>query len=249
MTTTIAADKGSSRLFIFAIIGLLVAGALGIAFVANSRERLPDADPTAPVEVDGQSLLPMPQGITITDPSNDPNAGDVAPTLTGTTFTGEEVEIGPDGNPKAIYFLAHWCPHCAVEVPLVQQLIDDGAVPDGIDLYAISTSYDATRGNPPHQWLHDEGFEPVTIRDDEGSSALVAFAGTGFPYVVYLDGDNRVISRSSGSLDAETITNLWENTATLGALSTGAADLADDDIIEESDDAEDSAESEGEADS
>ncbi|MEL7208024.1 MAG: TlpA disulfide reductase family protein, partial [Actinomycetota bacterium] len=136
------------------------------------------------------------------------------PTLQATDFEGNVVTIGADGRPKAIYFLAHWCPHCQDEVPVIQQLIDDGAKPDALDVYAVSTAVDAGRGNyPPQSWLDGEGFEPVVVRDDDTAAAFAGFGGSAFPYVVYLDGDHRVVARAAGNVGAEATTELWELTA------------------------------------
>jgi len=174
---------------------------------------------TADVQVEGPSLAPMPSDVQITDASTDPAYGMVGPTLIGTDFDGNELTIGPDGRAKVLYFVAHWCPHCQVEIPLVQSLIDAGNQPAEIDIYAISTAYRADSTPHPAEWLSTEGFEPPSLRDSDASDALVAYAGSGFPFAVYLDSDNRVIGRSVGSVDGETMVALWELTAANGALS------------------------------
>ena len=67
------------------------------------------------------------------------------------------------------------------------------------------------RPQPRQLWT-----SPV-MRDDELSRAFNSYGGASFPYAVYLDGENTIISRSAGQLD-ETITlTLWQNLAT-GAL-------------------------------
>jgi hypothetical protein len=50
------------------------------------------------------------------------------------------------------------------------------------------------------------------MRDDDDSSALLAYGGSGFPYVVYLDGENRVVARSAGELGRDGIVALWNQT-------------------------------------
>lgn len=207
--------------FILVVVGIIVLGLLAVAVLATNRGGDSVAvteEQTAAVEIDGAGLTVMPEGVNIGTAANDPAVGLTAPSLTATDFEGKEITIGADGRPKAVYFLAHWCPHCQAEVGLVQELIDNGGLPDGLDLYAVSTAVDEGRGNyPPQSWLLDEGFEPITVRDDGASSAFTAFGGSGFPYVVYLDGENRLLARSAGQLDAETITNLWVETAASGS--------------------------------
>ena len=216
---------GSSKGFMLVVLGLVVVGLAAVAFVvgnsggdevaesaaAGTENASSDGAETATVEVVGETLPPMPEGVRISDASNDAAAGTVAPTITGTGFDGSEVTIGPDGRAKAVYFVAHWCPHCQEEVPLVQGLVDQGTVPADLDVYAVSTAVNSGQGNfPPSAWLAEEGFTPMTMRDDETSTAFAGFGGGSFPYVVYLDADNQVVARSAGSLDAETTTQLWE---------------------------------------
>ena len=124
-------------------------------------------------------LCPEP-GRRCCDPSAQPGANGKPHCFEGATCCkdGRWRCIEADGSPKAIYFIAHWCPHCQAEVPLVQGLIDDGRKPDALDIYAVSTAVDRGRGNyPPVDWLEEEGFTPIVVRDDDASSAFVEFGG------------------------------------------------------------------------
>ncbi|MFT7597715.1 MAG: hypothetical protein ACI8TP_000635 [Acidimicrobiales bacterium] len=51
------------------------------------------------------------------------------------------------------------------------------------------------------------------LRDTANSDALIAYGASGFPFAVYLDGENRVLTRTSGELGAEAIEVLWLATA------------------------------------
>ncbi|MCP5026709.1 MAG: TlpA family protein disulfide reductase [Actinomycetia bacterium] len=210
-----APASSGNRWFFLAIIVVVVLGALVVALAASGRE-----DDIAPevgtVDISGDQIPLLTGDPGIAPPDTDPATGLVAPTLTGSEFDDSEVIIGPDGTPKVVYFLAHWCTHCQDEVPVVQDLIDQGLVPEGLDIYAVATSTVAGRANfPPSAWLEDEGFSPVTMRDSEASEALLAYGGTSFPYVVYLDGENRVVGRSSGALGADQILAMWNLTAAI----------------------------------
>lgn len=226
-TTPTTPDQASSRGFIMIIAAVMVVGLAAVAFLVSTRgegEVSAEAgEQTAAVEIEGDRLAAMPPNVGITGPDTDPAFGAVAPTLTGTAFNYDdqrEVVIEADGAAKVVYFLAHWCPHCQAEVPLIQNLIDQGQVPDGLDIYAVSTSVDPGRGNfPASTWLQEEGFSPTVIRDDDASSALLAYGSGGFPYAVYLDGENRVLARSSGELGADAIVQMWQVTA---SAATGA---------------------------
>src|SRR5438552_12519468 len=67
----------------------------------------PGVHQTQPVSVTG-TALPSFSG----DTEADPAVGKPMPTLRGTSFDGTPVTIAPDGHPKVIAFVAHWCPHC-----------------------------------------------------------------------------------------------------------------------------------------
>lgn len=219
----VGASSGGNKGFLLALVGIFVLGAGLIAVVIGmGAGDDPDAvDQTAEVTVEGDVLPEMPSVGGITTAEVDAAVGMTAPRLVGTNYDDSEVVIEADGRPKAVYFLAHWCSHCQVEVPTVQALIDSGAVPEGMDLYAVSTSVSAGRGNyPPLRWFESENWTVPTIRDTEGSEAYTNFGAGGFPYVVYLDGDNNVLARSSGELDAGTIQAAWALTA--GGVSAGS---------------------------
>jgi thiol-disulfide isomerase/thioredoxin len=215
MTTTTPGYQSSNRGFILVVVAIVALGLLGVAYLAVNRDsaisdEVLEAAATSEVTVEGGTLAPLPDTLPVSDPTTDPEAGSPAPTLTGTGFDGAQITIGADGRAKAVYFLAHWCPHCQAELPLVQELIDEGQVPEGLDIYAVSTSVDDTLGNyPPAVWLAREGFEQPVIRDDAASTAYQAYGGSGFPYVVYLDGENQVVARSAGELGKDNIAAMW----------------------------------------
>lgn len=219
--STAGPSTSSNKAFLLVVVGVIVIGLFGVALFAAGRGGSGDGDDdspiveqTAAVELTGDALPPMPDGLPVATAANDPVAGSVAPSLVASDFEGNGVTIGADGRAKAVYFLAHWCSHCQAEVPLVQELIDDGAKPDALDVYAVSTAVDEDSGNyPPQTWFESEGFAPTTVRDDASSGAFSAFGGSGFPYVVYLDGDNRVVARSAGSLGRDEILELWSAAA------------------------------------
>jgi len=146
---------------------------------------------------------------------DDPMIGELV-VFNGTNFQDETVSVEPDGKYKAIYFLAHWCPHCQTEVPVVQELIDEGMVPENMDIYSVtSLTYNVAteEGNsanyPPQSWLEYEGWTPEVIRDDADNTLFKELGGTGTPYVIYLDGDNKIVKRVSGFTPAAETVNIW----------------------------------------
>lgn len=216
-TKSISNPEGGGKGFILAVIGIVIAGVALVAVLATQRDSSIE-NQTAEVSLDGDDL-PRYENPGVAPP-DDASIGMSAPEISGETFDGETLSITNDGRPKAIFFLAHWCSHCQAEVPKVQAMIDAGQIPDGIDLYGVSTAVDASRGNfPPESWLEREGWTPPTIKDSSLGAGLNSFGGASFPYVVYLDADNKVVTRSSGEIDNATILALMD-LAILGSSPT-----------------------------
>ncbi|MGH8872730.1 MAG: TlpA family protein disulfide reductase, partial [Acidimicrobiia bacterium] len=111
---------------------LIVLLAASIATEPEIDESIGYGDPT----VEGDPL-PM-----FTSGAQDAAVGLPAPTVTGADWEGNPVSIEPDGSPKIVLFLAHWCPHCQNEVPVVQDWVDAGNLPDDVELISVATSTD-----------------------------------------------------------------------------------------------------------
>jgi len=173
-------------------LGLIVLLALSIASEPEIDESIGFGEPT----VDGD---PLPF---FADPSaGDPTLGFTAPTVSGADWDGNNVSIEPDGRPKIVMFVAHWCSHCQREVPVVQDWVDTGGAPDDVDLYSVTVFTDSLRPNwPPQEWLEEEGWTTPVIMDDEAGSLIEAYGVRGTPFYIVLDGDNTNLGRFSGEV-------------------------------------------------
>ena len=148
----------------------------------------------------------------------DPAVGMLAPVLSGKGFTGNVVTTESTGTPTLLVFLAHWCPHCQREVPLLVEWEKSDKMPAGIDILAVATGTDTANPNyPPSEWLARENF-PATwpvMADSADKVGGNAFGLAGYPYFVLVGGDGKVLWRGSGEVPMD------ELTATILAL-TGA---------------------------
>ncbi|HKX76374.1 MAG TPA: TlpA disulfide reductase family protein [Acidimicrobiia bacterium] len=188
-------------------LGIVVFAALALAVtLSGGGEEVMPVNPQ--VAITGSSL-PSFEG----DPLNDPALGLAAPSLAGADFAGQQVQIeAGDGRPKVIVFLAHWCPHCQAEVPVLQEYEDSVGFPASFDLYSVATAYSSTRPNwPPSSWLEREGWTFPLIVDDAGSSAFTVYGQGNFPYYVFLRGDGTVALRFSGELGAAALIATMED--------------------------------------
>ena len=106
-----------------------------------------------------------------------------------------------DGQPKVVLFLAHWCPHCQAEVELLSDMFATDGKPAGVEVIAVSTSVDQGAGNyPPSAWFLREGWPLPVLRDSAQRDLAQGYGLNAFPFIVAVDGDGTVISRSSGGL-------------------------------------------------
>lgn len=173
----------------------------GAAAAAKAKQE------TAEISVIGEPLPDMPDsgGQAFTS-SSDPAIGRSAPKLEGESFDGSKVTVDPgDGTPKVIMFVAHWCPHCQKELPLVQKWIDEGNLPKGVEIVVVSTGVNSGRPNyPPSAWIKREGITPPVLVDDVSSGASARYGLTGFPYFVMTNGQGKVVARGSGEVPIET---------------------------------------------
>jgi len=128
----------------------------------------------------------------------DATVGSVAPTLTMEGPTGDKGVIGGAAQPTLVVFLAHWCPHCQAEVPVIVKAFKDGRVPD-IRLVAVATSTNPQAQNyPPDSWLDREDWPGEILLDDKDFTAGRAFGLASFPYLVALDAAGKVTGRALG---------------------------------------------------
>lgn len=180
-------------------VGLGVVGLgliFALAYAISGEESLDPSIGFKEVTVEGTALP------TVQNPNaGDPAIGMVAPTVSGTDWEGNEFTIGPDGRAKIVVLLAHWCPHCQADVPVVQSWIDRGGLPDDVDLYGVTVLANSLRPEfPPQDWLESEGWTSPTIMDSEDGEVALAYGLSATPWYVILDGENRNLGRISGAV-------------------------------------------------
>jgi thiol-disulfide isomerase/thioredoxin len=174
-------------------LGLIVWLAVAIAGEGTVDEAVAFGE----VTVEGTNLPFFQAGAT------DPALGLTAPTVTGEDLDGEELTIGPSDRAKIIVMLAHWCPHCQREVPIIQDWVESGGLPEGVDLYGITVLTNRVRDGdtwPPGEWLEAEGWTSPTIKDDQDQSIVQAYGLTSTPTYVVLGPDNENLGRVAGEI-------------------------------------------------
>jgi thiol-disulfide isomerase/thioredoxin len=99
-----------------------------------------------------------------------------------------------------LLFVAHWCPHCQAEVPVVQAWLDSGRLDPSVDLISVATGIDPARPNyPPDAWLAREHWSPPVLVDGDQAVAT-SYGLKAFPYWVAVDAAGKVVVRATGEL-------------------------------------------------
>jgi thiol-disulfide isomerase/thioredoxin len=154
-----------------------------------------------PVEVSGAPLPTFPGNESA---ASDPALGQTIPDVSGQSFDGSPVTIGATGNPQMLLFLAHWCPHCQAEVPVLSDWMNAGGLPEEVELTTIATGTSADAPNyPPSEWLAEYSWPSPILADSEAADAANAFGLPSYPYFVLVDGDGNVVARATGELTVE----------------------------------------------
>lgn len=206
-----APPKDGKLIWIIVGIVVVVAGIAAVVVARGSGQEKAD-NQTGTVQVGdgdatGTTIDGAPVGsLPVYDATlaEDPAVGMTIPSVSGTDFAGDEVAIAPGGDAKILMFVAHWCPHCQAEVPLIKEHLDESPLPDGVELITVSTSVKPGADNyPPQDWLASEDWEFPVIADDEASTVAAQFGLSAFPYFVAVDADGKVVARSSGELTTD----------------------------------------------
>lgn len=185
------------------VLVLLVAAIVSSGGSDDDKQSAAGVEEIRPVTFTGTALPEQPES------GADPAVGKEIPDVKGQAFDGTPVNITKDGRPKLILFVAHWCPHCQKEVPLLAEYMKSDGPPTGVDLYTVSTSVVKERGNyPPSAWLEEEGWTVPTLADSDDGQAATAFGLSGFPYFVAVDGSGKVVARTSGEITTEEFADL-----------------------------------------
>ena len=187
-----------------AVVLILAVAAIASGGGSDDDKTTEGVKQTGSVTVTGTPLPELPR-----DGAADPAVGQVVPELEGQAFDGDPTLISNDGRAKLIIFVAHWCPHCQKEIPLLADHLKSHPLPANLDLFTVSTAVDSKRPNyPPSSWLRKEKWDAPTLADSDDGKAAVAFGLSAFPYFVAVDGTGKVVARTTGEITTDQFDDL-----------------------------------------
>jgi len=207
-------DSGNLKVIMYIVLVVVgIAGAVSLGTAGGSSKPVTSSGVTVPggvaaaeyqkVTVAGEVLPQLPES------GDDPAVGKSAPTLTGYDLAGRPVTIDPgsDGKATMVVFLAHWCPHCNYEVPVLNDWKAKGLMPSNLRVVGVTTASRQDQANwPPSKWLVAKKWTFDQFADSEKQDASAAYGVGGYPFLTFIDAKGNVTSRTSGEVPVEDIT-------------------------------------------
>ena len=209
-----ARDNGNLKVVLYIVLVVVgIAGAVSLGTAGGSTKTTTNSGVTVPggvaaaefqdVSVAGEQLALAPES------GEDPAVGKAAPTLTGYDLAGRPVTVDPgsDGKATMVVFLAHWCPHCNYEIPVLNEWKAKGLMPPNLRVVGVTTASRQDQANwPPSKWLVAKKWTFDQFADSEKQEAAAAYGVGGYPFLVFIDAAGNVTSRASGEIPVEDIT-------------------------------------------
>jgi thiol-disulfide isomerase/thioredoxin len=124
-----------------------------------------------------------------------------APDVFGGTVRWEDYA----GAPAVLAVWAPWCPHCQVELPVLDRVMKEfPAVP----LVTVVTSIGDSPGPTPDGYMNDHSLRfPAAVDDADGTLARV-FGIRAFPTLYFVGSDGAVVRFAEGEVEAQTLRDL-----------------------------------------
>ena len=215
-----ASSGDSMRTILYVVLVVVgIAGAVALGTSGGSSETTTDTVVTVPggvqpaeyqkVSSTGGMLAPLPES------GADTETGKSVAVLKGHDLQGRPVTIDPAGEGKAtmVVFLAHWCPHCNREIPVLNKWRESGEVPTGLRVVGITTGSKADQANwPPSKWMTAMKWPFEVMADSEAQEAAAAYGVAGYPFIAFVGANGKITARTSGEIPVEQL-QIYANAA------------------------------------
>jgi thiol-disulfide isomerase/thioredoxin len=173
------------------LVGIVVVVLAVIMLMADGDERAPTGSAAGAVRVDGPPRdQPLQEG--------DPVPSFEAPELFGGTVAWSDYA----GRPTVLAVWASWCPHCQVELPVLDRVMQE--FPQ-VGFVTVVTSIGAQPGPTPEEYMRQEGLDfPVAVDDAQGTLGA-ALGIRAFPTTYFVRSDGTVAMHVEGRVDEATL--------------------------------------------
>jgi thiol-disulfide isomerase/thioredoxin len=187
------------RSLAYGLGGLAVVAIVVLAVFALMGDAVDSADGTGGVEPSARGT------VSVTEPARSEPlaAGDAVPDFTAPAVGGGSVRWSDfAGGPAVLSIWAPWCPHCQVELPLLDRVMRDFP---GVGFVTIVTSIGDSPGPDPAAFLEEHGITAPTAIDDVDGTLAGAFGIQAFPTLYFVGSDGAVVQMAEGEVDEDTL--------------------------------------------
>ncbi len=106
------------------------------------------------------------------------------------------------GSPRVLSVWAPWCPHCQVELPLLNRIMPDYPA---VSWVTVVTAIGQSPGPDSAAFLQDNGISAPTAIDDGRGTLASALGIQGFPTLYFVGSDGKVVLEMQGEVDEATL--------------------------------------------
>jgi len=186
-----AAKRRKHMLGVGIPVGIIVLAVVLVLLLGGGVQGGGKVAPPGSIKVTG-SPLPSPTP----PPEGKPTVavGKLVPSFSAPGLNGGTVSWAP-GRPTVLVIWAAWCPHCQVELPILNRVKNDYP---GIEVVSINTAQGKGAGPLP-QDLVAKGHITFPVAIDDAKRTLATAMGVeGFPTVYFVNPDGTVYQQGAG---------------------------------------------------
>jgi thiol-disulfide isomerase/thioredoxin len=177
-----AAKRKRQMLTVWTPIGIIALIVIVAISLGGGNQGGGKVSSSSDIKVEGDSL------------STDDPTGEMVPSFSAPGLDGKTVSWEP-GQPTVITIWAAWCPHCQVELPVLDQVKDSYP---GVQTLSIVTAQGQNPGPTPEKFVADNDITIPVAVDDGGKKLMNAMGVTGFPTLYYINPDGTIRAKGGG---------------------------------------------------
>lgn len=162
-----------------AVIAVIVVAALSLGGGPKGGGKVSSS---GQVKVDGPAL------------NSELKPGEEVPSFSAPELNGGTVSWEP-GTPTVLTIWAAWCPHCQVELPILDKVKD--SYPE-VETVSIVTAQGDQPGPTPEDFVKKNDITMRVAVDDNGQKLMKAMGVQGFPTLYFINADGTVLRQSGG---------------------------------------------------
>lgn len=203
-----AAKRKRQILTVWAPIGLIALIVVVAISLGGGGTGAGKVSSSSDVKVSGDSLS-----------KGDPT-GEMVPSFSAPGLDGKTVSWEP-GQPTVLTVWAAWCPHCQVELPVLEQVKDSYP---GVETLSIVTAQGQQPGPTPEKFVADNDITIPVAVDDAGKKLMNAMGVEGFPTLYFINPDGTVRSKAGGEPSEEELNAAYQDLAAQAPLTSPSPD-------------------------